>query len=93
MTPRVLAREFEAAELRSVDTYRENVTLAYNVARCYAMVRSKKGMPPLSQLLDEVKTKRDDGPQSAGSMRHAVEMLSQMSGIPMHRKGQWVQKP
>lgn len=86
MTPRVLAREFEAARLRSVDDYRRDLTQAYNVARCYAMVRSKQGLPPLSKLIDEVKTKEDAGaPQSAADMRSMVEMLSATYRIPLRR--------
>lgn len=85
MTPRILAREFEAARLRAVDRFRQSVTDGWNVARMYAAVRSKKGLSALSKYLDEVKAEQGDSPQGASDMKLTVEMLSQMSGIPMRR--------
>lgn len=88
MTPRVLERELEAARLRATDDYRRDLTQAYNFARCYAMVRSKKGMPPLSKLLDEIKdgSSKDGRPQSPGEMLTAVQMMAAQYGIPLRRK-------
>jgi hypothetical protein len=82
MTPRVFERELEAARLRATDAYQRDLTLAWNYARCYALVRSKKGLPPLRTLLDEVNQSRG---QSAEEMRANVELLSQMTGFPMRR--------
>jgi hypothetical protein len=88
MTPRVLERELEAARLRAIDDYKRDLTQAYNYARCYAMVRSKKGLPPLSKLLDEVKdgSKGDSRAQSPGEMLTAVQMMAAQYGIPLRRK-------
>ena len=53
----------------------------------YAAVRSKKGLPPLSKVLDEVGGKK---PQSAGDMKANVEYLSRLTGISMRRGGKKV---
>ncbi len=87
MTPRVLEREFEAARLRAIDRFKEGLTDGWNFARMYAAVRSKKGLPPLSKVLDEVGGKK---PQGAGDMKANVEYLSQLTGIPMRRGGKKV---
>lgn len=86
MTPRVLGREIEVARLRSIDDYRRDVTQAHSFARCYALVRSKNGLPPVSELLSDVK----DGPahncdQSPTELLGAVQIMSGMYGIPMRR--------
>jgi hypothetical protein len=85
MTPRILERELEAARLRATDDYKRDLTQAYNVARCYAMVRSKKGLPPLSELLDQVKDKAETLPQSPEQLLGMVQIMSGMYGIPMRR--------
>lgn len=86
MTPRILERELEAARLRKVDAYKEGLTLAYNFARCYAMVRSKNGIPPLSQLLSEVADNAvERKEQSAEQLLGMVQIMSGMYGIPMRR--------
>lgn len=86
MTPRVLERELEAARLRATDDYKRDLTQAYNVARCYAMVRSKKGLPPLSELLSEVNENRTARTaQSAEQLLGMVQIMSGMYGIPMRR--------
>lgn len=84
MTPRVLEREFEAARLRAIDRFKEGLTDAWNYARMYAAVRSKKGLPPLSKVLEEVGGKK---PQSAADMKANVEYLSRLTGISMRRGG------
>jgi hypothetical protein len=81
MTPRVLGREIEAAGLRTKDDYRRELTQAYNFARCYSMVRSKKGMPPLKKLLDEIKD--TTGQQSEKGMLTALQILSAQLGVPL----------
>jgi hypothetical protein len=86
MTPRVLEREIEAAQKRATDDYKRDLTHAYNFARCYAMVRSKKGLPPLKQLLDDVKDRASRGvQQSATELLGAVQVMSGMYGIPLRR--------
>lgn len=87
MTPKVLEREFEAARLKATDRFKEGLTDAWNFARMYAAVKSKKGLPSLSKVLDEIKDSRK---QTAGDIKSTVEYLSQMSGIPMRRAGQKV---
>jgi hypothetical protein len=87
MTPKVLGREFEAARLKAVDRFQEGLTDAWNFARMYAAVRSKKGLPPLSKVLEEVGGKK---PQSAADMKANVEYLSRITGVPMRRGGKQV---
>jgi len=87
MTPKQLGRRFEAARLKSVDDYRRDVTQAWNFARCYAMVKSKKGLPPLKKLLEEVKDKdaiKGDR-QDAKQIKSALSVLSQQYGIPLRK--------
>jgi hypothetical protein len=85
MTPRVLERELEVARMRATDDYKRDLTQAYNFARCYAMVRSKKGLPPLSTLLAEIKDKRDGQKQNVEQMRSVLNVLSGMYGIPLRK--------
>ena len=87
MTPRVLAMEFEAARERAIDRFKEGLTDAWNNARTYALVRSKKGLPALSKLLEEVGGKKA---QTAGDMKATVEYLSRLTGISMRRGGKTV---
>lgn len=88
MTPRVLGRELEAARLRSVDRFREGLTDAWNVARMYAAVRSKKGLPPLAKLLDEVKeTTPKAERQTVAQLRTTLGILSEMGSVGRPRKG------
>jgi hypothetical protein len=87
MTPKVLGREFEAARLKATDRFQEGLTDAWNFARMYAAVRSKKGLPPLSKVLEEVGGKK---PQSAADMKANVEYLSRITGVPMRRGGKQV---
>lgn len=74
MTPRVFARELEAARLRAIDDYRRDLTQAWNDARCYALVRSKKGLPPLQKLLSDVKESRGEDRQTPMQMRAVLNM-------------------
>ena len=53
----------------------------------YAAVRSKKGLPPLSKVLEEVGGKK---PQSAADMKANVQYLSKLSGVPLKRGGKIV---
>lgn len=87
MTPRELGREFEAARLRSVDEYRRDVTLAWNVSRVFFKTKAKKQMPELRALLSEM-GEGEGGGQSARELLATVEMLSHMTGFPMRRKGE-----
>jgi hypothetical protein len=86
MTPRVLGRELEAARLRATDRFKEGLADAWNVARMYAAVKSKKGLQPLSKVLDEVKD-GSTGKQTAADMKANVEYLSKLSGVPLRRGG------
>lgn len=89
MTPRVLAREFEAARLKSIDEYRKGVTVAWNMARFNALTKSKKGLKPLKDYLHEVddtKAAKSER-QSATQLRTALGMLSELGWVGRGRKG------
>lgn len=86
MTPKQLGRRFEAERLRRIDEYKRDYTLAYNHARCYAMVRSKKGLPPLQKLLSEVQeSKTESGRQTPQQMKAMLAIVSQQNGIPLRK--------
>lgn len=72
--------------MRAIDDYRRDLTQAWNVARCYAMVRSKKGLPPLQRLLSEVKESRGDDRQTSEQMRAVLSMYG-MRGRKAKRRG------
>jgi len=76
--------------MKATDRFKEGLTDAWNFARMYAAVKSKKGLPALSKVLDEVDNaqKAKTRTQSAAELKATVEYLSQMSGIPMRRKGE-----
>lgn len=70
-----------------MDRFNEGLTDAWNVARMYAAVRSKKGLPQLSEVLKDVGGKQ---PQSAADMKANVEYLSRITGVPLRRGGKQV---
>lgn len=82
MTPRELGRELEAARLRSIDEYRRDTTLAWNVARFNASTKSKKGLQPLQKYLSEVREDSGDR-QSEKEMLAALQTLSMQIGVPL----------
>ena len=86
MTPRVLERELDAARLKATDRFKEGLADAWNVARMYAAVRSKKGLPPLGKVLGEVKSGEKSERQSVGQVKAALTVLSEQYGIKI-RKG------
>lgn len=86
MTPKVLERELEAARLRSIDDYRRDVTLAWNISRVFFTSKGKKQLVKLSDLLDEVKTSRSSDRQTAGQMKAVLGVLSEMYRIPIRKQ-------
>ena len=84
MTIRELFREFAAARLRAEDTYRRDLTLAWQISRLHGALRSKRGLQPLSIYLDE-SARAVPAQQTYPQMRAVLRVLSESYGIPIRQ--------
>lgn len=85
MTPKTFFREAKAAELRAEDRLRELTTQAWQTCRVYFETQSKKKMPALKKLLDEIGGPKRGERQSLAGMKAALHIISEQHGIPLRR--------
>lgn len=77
LTPRELAREFEAARRRQRDKIERDIVLAWQITRIHVLTKNQKRVPDLKALLP-----KDPGTQrqTVAQQRAALSLLSEAFG-------------